>query len=355
MSEPALTLPSQTDQDVSISGKTVSLVVPFFNEADALPLFFDAIGPVAQQVKDVLRPGAQLEVVFVDDGSTDGSVDYIKSVANSPFSICIVKLSRNFKKDSALAAGLRHASGDAVIPMDVDLQDPPDLIPKMLEAWQSGAKMVNAKRVSRTGDSVGKRTLSNAFYWAINRISDYPIEPNVGDFRLLDREVVERLNELTERVRFMKGLFAWVGFDPVTIEYERPTRSAGDTNWNFWKLWNFALDGITGSTTLPIRAWTYLGTMTAIFAVFYAVFIIAKTVFWGVDAPGYASLMVVVLLLGACNLIALGLIGEYIGRINVETKQRPSYVIDTIIELPKGEATEDHENDMPVRQGDTEQ
>ncbi len=339
MSEPALTVPPQTDQDASASGKSVSLVVPFFNEAEALPLFFDAIAPVAQKVKKMLGPGAQFQVVFVDDGSTDGSVDYIKSVANPPFSVCIVKLSRNFKKDSALAAGLRQASGDAVIPIDVDLQDPPDLIPKMISAWQSGAKMVNAKRVSRTGDSVGKRTLSNAFYWAINRISDYPIEPNVGDFRLLDRQVVIRLNELTERVRFMKGLFAWVGFDPVTIEYERPTRSAGDSNWNFWKLWNFALDGITGSTTLPIRAWTYLGTMTAIIAVFYAAFIVAKTIFWGADVPGYASLMVVVLLLGACNLIALGLIGEYVGRINVETKQRPSYVIDSIIELPKGETT----------------
>jgi len=222
--------------------------------------------------------------------------------------------------------------------MDVDLQDPPEVIEKMVAAWLQGAKVVNAKRASRDEDSFLKRTTSALFYRLVNRLSDYPIEPNVGDFRLLDRQVVDILNQMPERVRFMKGIFAWVGFRPVTVEYDRTERADGTSKWSYWKLWNFALDGITGSTTLPIRTWSYVGFFVTVIAVIFAVFLILRTLIFGVDVPGYASLMVVTLFIGAVNLVALGMMGEYIGRLTVETKQRPIYVVDEVIES-KGETS----------------
>ena len=314
------------------TGSLISLVVPVFNEEDVLADFFARIEPVARDIIATFDRIARVEVVFVDDGSRDRTVELILAHRSDVLDIKLVRLSRNFRKDNALAAGLIHSGGDAVIPMDVDLQDPPEVIEQMILAWQDGAKIVNAKRATRDKDTFLKRTTSQMFYKVINRLSDYPIEPNVGDFRLFDRQVVDVLNEMPERVRFMKGMFAWVGFAPVTVEYNRDERTAGESKWNYWKLWNFALDGITGSTTLPIRAWSYFGACVAIFAVLFGIYLILRTLIFGVDVPGYASLMVITLFLGACNLIALGMLGEYIGRLTVETKKRPIFVVDQVIE-----------------------
>jgi len=305
-----------------------------FNEEQAVPTFLERIGVIAQ---DLAGRIARLEVVFVDDGSTDATVARILEHPANGFDIRLVRLSRNFCKDNALSAGLAHARGDAVIPIDVDLQDPPELIPKMVDKWRAGAKVVNARRVSRAQDSAFKRKTSGWFYRVFNRLSDYTVDPDVGDFRLLDRKAVDILNGMPERVRFMKGLFAWIGFQPAIVEYERPSRAAGSTKWNVWRLWNFALDGITGTSTLPLRLWSYFGAVIATAAILYAIFLLARTAIYGVDVPGYASLMVVVLFLGACNLIALGVFGEYMGRLTIEARQRPIYVVDEVIDREGGE------------------
>lgn len=318
------------------SDATISIVVPVFNEEEVVGVFLDAIERVARDVIDRFEQVAHFEIVFVDDGSADRTSACILSRTSNVLDLRLVKLSRNFRKDNALAAGLAHATGDAVIPMDVDLQDPPEFVAKMVEAWIGGAKVVNSRRVSRERDSYLKRTTSNMFYKVFNRLSDYPVEPNVGDFRLFDRKVVDVLNQMPERVRFMKGIFAWVGFEAVTLEYERAARVAGTTKWNYWKLWNFALDGLTGSTTLPIRAWSYIGFSIALLSLAFAVVLILRTLFLGIDVPGYASLMVVTLFLGACNLMALGVMGEYVGRLTVEAKGRPIFVVDQVFAYRRG-------------------
>lgn len=319
--------------------KLLSLIVPVFNEEEALPAFLDAIGPSIRDVRRLLGPEGGVEIIFVDDGSRDGSAGIIRSMPRSDFAIQLVRLSRNFGKESALAAGLRHARGDAVVPMDVDLQDPPQLLPRMVQVWLGGRLVVNARRSSRWSDSLLKRTTSEIFYSVFNHLSDYTIEPNVGDFRLLDRRVVDIINSLTERVRFNKAIFSWVGFDPYTITYDRPARSAGSSKWNYWKLWNFALDGLTGSTTLPLRLWTYVGSFLVVLMMLFASFIVLRALVWGVDVPGYASLMVVMLLVGAVNLVAIGILGEYLGRISIEVRGRPSYLVSEHITLGEGRPT----------------
>jgi glycosyltransferase involved in cell wall biosynthesis len=217
--------------------------------------------------------------------------------------------------------------------MDVDLQDPPGILPDMVAAWMGGAKIVNAVRADRSTDGWVKRMGARAFYAVFDRLATYPVHPNVGDCRLLDREVVDVVNRMPERVRFMKGLFSWLGYRPVEIPYHREARAAGESKWKLWALWNFALDGITGSTTLPLRIWTYFGGAMAVLALGFATWIVLRTLIWGVDVPGYASLMVVVLTLSAINLVALGILGEYIGRIAVEVRQRPLYLVDTVEEI----------------------
>ena len=318
--------------DAAVSSRSLSLVVPVLNEEQVVPMFLRTVEPLAEALNDKIQ---RFEVVFVDDGSTDQTIAAIQEFRSSLLDIRIVKLSRNFRKDNAMAAGLAYATGDAVIPIDVDLQDPPNLIPRMVDAWLNGAKVVNAKRASRDADNWFKKSTSRMFYRVFNGLADFEIDSDVGDFRLLDKQVVQVLNEMPERIRFMKGMFAWIGFRPVTLEYDRPVRAAGKTKWNGWKLWNFALDGITGSTTLPIRAWTYIGTSIALVALVFGALLIVRTLISGVDVPGYASLMVVVLFLGAMNLIALGVMGEYIGRLTVESKKRPIYIVDEVIELEK--------------------
>lgn len=324
-------------QSQHTDAKMVSLVVPVFNEEEALPSFLKAIRPCILEARQLLGPGGRVEIVFVDDGSQDGTVSIIRESKSPDYDINLVRLSRNFGKENAVAAGLKHARGQAVVPMDVDLQDPPELLPDMVRIWLQGRLIVNAKRSHRGSDSLIKRATSEWFYSVFNRMSDHAIEPNVGDFRLLDRKVVEIINSLTERVRFNKSIFSWVGFDPYTISYERPARSAGSTKWNYWKLWNFALDGLTGSTTLPLRIWTYVGSILVLLMVFFASFIILRALIWGIDVPGYASLMVVMLLVGAVNLVAIGIFGEYLGRVLIEVRGRPSYLVSEHVMIGEGD------------------
>ncbi len=313
------------------SGGLLSLVVPVFNEEEVVNLFVMSVDGHRPAILDALGPGGRIEIVFVDDGSRDRTPAIIADLAGRRPDIVLVKLSRNFGKDVALTAGLAHATGDAVIPMDVDLQDPPDAIPAMIAAWRKGAKVVNARRRSRGVDSWLKRATAAAFYRAYNRIASYPIQENVGDFRLLDRDVVNAINTIPERVRFMKGLLSWVGFSQATVEYDRRSRAAGRSKWAYWRLWNFALDGITGSTTLPLRIWTYVGLILAAGAFAYAGYIIMLAVTQGIAVPGYASLLVVMLGIGAFNMISLGLLGEYVGRIAIEVRQRPLYLVESIV------------------------
>lgn len=312
---------------------TLSIVVPVFNEEPTIRVFVEGIKPALAELRDLLGPDGRTEILFVDDGSKDGTVVEIGKIKLPGTTIRLVRLSRNFGKDAALAAGLSCARGDAVIPMDVDLQDPPGVLAGMVDAWLRGARVVNAVRADRSSDTWLKRKTSAAFYGVFNRLSTTPIESNAGDFRLLDREVVDIINAMPERVRFMKGIFSWVGYSPVDIPYSRAPRAVGETKWRMWVLWNFALDGITGTSTFPLRVWSYLGAGLAVIALAYACFIILRTLVFGIDTPGYASLMVVTLIIGATILLALGIMGEYIGRIAIEVRQRPLFLIRDIVEV----------------------
>lgn len=312
-------------------GLRLSIITPVLNEEGVIDLYLAKMRPSLEQALVRMGEGADYEIVFVDDGSTDATYSELLALAGCDERIKVLRLSRNFGKDAALAAGLRYVTGDAAVPVDVDLQDPPEVIVDMVEAWINGAQVVNAVRVDRRSDSNVKRWTAKAFYWLFNRIATYSVPNNVGDFRLLDRETVDAVNRLSERVRFMKGLISWVGYETVSINYVRPARAAGTTKWNYWRLWNFALDGITGATTIPLRIWTYVGLSVAVTALAMAVYIVGETLLFGRDVPGYASLMTVVLLLGAFQLISLGVLGEYVGRIANEVRQRPLFIVrDTV-------------------------
>jgi glycosyltransferase involved in cell wall biosynthesis len=302
--------------------KLVSLVVPLFNEAEGLDAFRAAVLPCLDAVA-----GVAWEIVCVDDGSTDGTLAALVAIASGDPRFRVIELSRNFGKEAALTAGLDAAQGDAVIPMDADLQDPPELIGEMIAAWRNGAEVVLARRRDRASDGVLKRKTASWFYALHNRMSKTKIPPNVGDFRLMDRVVVAALKSLPERQRFMKGLFAWVGFRTVTIDYVRAPRAAGETKFSGFTLWNFALEGLTSFSTAPLKIWTYVGACGAVGTFIYSIFIVLYTILHGTGVPGYASLLVVVLFLGSIQLMSIGLLGEYIGRIYLETKQRPTYVI----------------------------
>jgi glycosyltransferase involved in cell wall biosynthesis len=267
------------------------------------------------------------EIVCVDDGSRDNTLEQLIEISKTDPRVTVLEFSRNFGKEPAMTAGIDAASGDCVIPIDADLQDPPALISQMLQKWQEGAEVVLAKRVDRSSDSYAKRTTAVMFYRLHNALSHLQIPENVGDYRLMDRVVVDALKQLPERQRFMKGLFAWVGFKTVTIEYSRDARLVGETKFSGWKLWNFAIEGITSFSLMPLKIWIYVGLAGALFAFLYATFIILRTLIFGIDLPGYASLLVVTLFFGSLQLISLGVIGEYIGRIYFESKQRPLYLI----------------------------
>lgn len=303
------------------SKKKISLVVPVFNEAEAVPLFYREIASAR------FFDHFDLEIVFIDDGSTDGTSGVIAALPASAFEVALIAFSRNFGKEAALSAGVKYATGDAVIPMDVDLQDPIDVIPKLIEQWERGFEVVLAKRADRSSDSTMKRTMANAFYRLHNKIANLKIEENVGDFRLMDRVVVNAVNDLPENCRFMKGLFAWVGFRQTCVEYVRPPRSAGKTKFNGWRLWNFALEGVTSFSTVPLRVWTYLGGLIALISFFYGVYMILAKLVLGNPVPGYPSLMVTMLFLGGVQLIGIGVLGEYIGRTYIESKRRPLHIV----------------------------
>lgn len=311
----------------------LSLVVPVFNEEDAIRPFLDRTLPVLERAAALVSADTSFEILFVNDGSSDATPAVIGALAQRDGRIKVVNLSRNFGKEAAIAAGLNFASGDAVIPIDVDLQDPPELIEPMVAKWLAGAKAVEAVRTDRTSDNWFKRFTANGFYSLYNRFADQPIRENAGDFRLLDREVVDVLRNLSERTRFNKALYSWVGFARETVEFTRAKRSAGSSKWKYWRLWNFALDGLTASTTAPLRVWTYLGAFTAVAAFAYAAFIVVHTLVFGVDSPGYASLLTVVLFMGGLNMLALGIMGEYVGRIAQEVRGRPLYIVQSTLGL----------------------
>lgn len=306
----------------------LSLVVPVLNEAESIELFIESVRPHVQIALSQMGAGAEVEYVFIDDGSTDGTCAVIRALHERDQSIRLVKLSRNFGKEAALAAGLDYAAGDAVIPMDVDLQDPPELIPQLTQAWLAGADVVNAKRIDRSGDTSLKRLVANSFYRTFNMISSEKLPENVGDFRLLSWRAVDVLRTLPERARMNKALFSWIGFETVTLEYKRPSRRTGTSSWSTLRLWGLAIDGITASTTAPLRVWSVLGVMFAAAAILFAAFLGLRTIFFGVEVPGYASLMTAVLMLGGLQLTSLGVMGEYVGRIAKEVRGRPLYVVE---------------------------
>jgi polyisoprenyl-phosphate glycosyltransferase len=305
----------------------LSLVVPVFNEAAT-------VGPFVERARAVMLgvPDCRFEIVFIDDGSVDATRERLHELVQHDARVRAVLLSRNFGKEAALSAGLDAARGDAVIPLDVDLQDPPELIVEMVARWRDGFPVVLARRTDRRSDGLMKRTSANWFYRVHNRLAEVPLPDNVGDFRLLDRRVVDALRTLPESRRFMKGIFAWAGFRSTTVEYVRPLRETGASRFTPWKLWNLALEGITSFSTAPLRIWTYIGSAIAILSMLYAAFIVARVLWHGVDVPGYASLITVVLFLGGLQLIGLGVIGEYIGRTYLEAKRRPVYVIEAVYE-----------------------
>jgi glycosyltransferase involved in cell wall biosynthesis len=305
----------------------VSIVAPFFNEQENVESYYNSVVNTVASLENI-----DFEFVCVDDGSDDRTLALLESLSVSDSRVVVLELSRNFGKEAALTAGIDAASGDAVIPIDSDLQDPPELIIEMISLWQGGADVVLAKRRDRSSDSILKRKTAELFYYVHNKLSHIKIPHNVGDFRLMDRKVVDALSQLPERQRFMKGLFAWVGFRIETIEYVRTPRAAGKTKFSGFKLWNLALEGITSFSTTPLRIWTYIGGFGTVFALFYAVFIVLKTMLYGADVPGYASLLVAVLFIGSLQLVGIGILGEYVGRIYMETKRRPTYIVRQKIE-----------------------
>jgi len=300
----------------------ISLICPCYNEEDVVEKFFDEVAIILEDI------GRAYEVVFVNDGSRDKTLEKLLALQKKHENIRIINLSRNFGKESALTAGLDVSKGEAVIPIDVDLQHPPELIKEFIQKWDEGFDVVLAKRKNRTTESMPKKVSATLFYKFQQKISQIDIPENVGDYRLMSRKVVEAIKQLPENQRFMKGLFAWVGFKATTIEYEVANRYAGVTTFNGWKLWNFALDGITSFSTVPLRIWSYIGIAISILAFIYGSSIVIKTVILGVDVPGYASMMTSILFLGGIQLIGIGVLGEYIGRIYMESKRRPSYIIE---------------------------
>jgi polyisoprenyl-phosphate glycosyltransferase len=304
----------------------LSLIVPVFNEEESIDIFLTAVEPFLD------KAGLRFEIVFVNDGSRDETLGHLLDCCGRDKRIRIVNLSRNFGKEAALTAGIDHASGDILIPMDIDLQDPPELIAPFIERWREGYDIVYGVRSARETDTVAKRVSAGWFYWAFNSMSPVPIPANAGDFRLVDKRAAEVLRQLPERNRFMKGLFAWVGFNAVGVAYERPARAAGASKFNLWRLWNFALDGVVSFSTVPLRASFYGGLAIATVAVLYALFIIGRVLIFGIDTPGYASLLIVVLSMGAIQLVSIGIIGEYLGRLFLEVKGRPIYVVEGVYE-----------------------
>ena len=304
----------------------LSVIVPVKDEEEAIAPFVARVGAVLDGLADE-EARAAWEIVFIDDGSEDMTMAAIRAAHGREPRVRAISLSRNFGKEAALSAGLDHASGQVVVPIDVDLRDPPEVIGAMLAKWREGNEVVYGVRRNRATDSLPKRLTADLYYRAHNYLSSDKIPEHAGDFRLLDRSVVDVITSMPERNRFMKGLFAWGGFRQAAVEYDRVPRQVGKTKFRYWKLWTLALDGITSASTMPLWIWSYIGLVIAFFALVYAVFVIVRTTLFGIDVPGYPSLMVAVLFFGGLQLISLGVLGEYVGRILVEAKQRPIYVV----------------------------
>lgn len=303
--------------------KTISIVVPMFNEENNVEPFF----AVLQQSLAAQAGWYDFEYLCINDGSRDATLDRLLALKRGGLAIKIINFSRNFGKEAALTAGLDFAQGDAVIPIDADLQHPPDKIPEMLRLWEQGHAVVQARRTDRRHETLRKRGFSHAFYRLASAIFEMPMERDVGDFRLMDRKVVDAIKNMREKSRFMKGIFVWPGFEAVVIEYDVAPRHQGQSSFGFWKLCRFAVDGITSFSILPLRLSTYLGLLVSLLAIGYGLYILCKTVLLGVDVPGYASLMIVVLFLAGVQLVGIGVLGEYVGKIYQEVKNRPIYVV----------------------------
>ncbi|MDE9620645.1 glycosyltransferase family 2 protein [Citrobacter portucalensis] len=299
----------------------ISLIVPVFNEEDTIPIFYKTVRGYEELKK------YDVEIVFINDGSKDATESIINALALSDSLVVPVSFTRNFGKEAAIFAGLECSTGEAVIPIDVDLQDPIETIPLMINKWLSGADIVLAKRADRSTDGKLKRKTAEWFYKLHNKISDPKIEENVGDFRLMSRDVVENIKLMPERNLFMKGVLSWVGGRTDVVEYTRAGRIAGKSKFNGWKLWNLALEGITSFSTFPLRIWTYIVFFVATLSFLFGAWMIIDKIFWGNPVAGYPSIIVSILFLGGIQLIGIGVLGEYIGRIYIETKQRPRYIV----------------------------
>ena len=308
-----------------MSAPVLSIVVPVKDEEEAIAPFVERVSAALAAVDD---PASEsFEILFVDDGSTDGTLEAIRRARADNHKVMAISFSRNFGKEAALTAGIDYARGEAILPIDVDMQDPPEVIGAMLVKWREGFDIVYGVRTDRETDSLPKRLTADFYYRAHNWLSSDKIPEHAGDFRLLDRKVIDVIRAMPERNRFMKGLFAWAGFRQASVPYRRQARQVGHTKFNYWRLWTFALDGITSASTVPLRVWSYVGGVGALLALGFAVYLTVRTLIWGTQVPGYASLMVAVLFMGGLQLLSLGILGEYVGRILIETKQRPLYVV----------------------------
>jgi glycosyltransferase involved in cell wall biosynthesis len=308
-----------------MSAVELTLIIPAKDEEAAIGPCLARVIPVLEGIADPVA--RSFEILFVDDGSTDSTLEVIRKANAADPRVRAISLSRNFGKEAALTAGLDAARGMAVVPLDVDLQDPPEALPRMIAQWRAGFDVVYGVRDNRETDSLPKRLTADLYYRAHNWLSQDKIPEHAGDFRLLDRKVVDVIRAMPERNRFMKGLFAWAGFKQAAVSYHREERTVGKTKFNYWKLWTLAIDGITSASTLPLRVWSYLGAFVALGALAFAAFIIIRTLTSGISVPGYASLMVAILFLGGLQLLSLGVLGEYVGRILTETKGRPLYIV----------------------------
>jgi len=301
----------------------LSVIVPVYNEEEVLETFYQRTIAALDELP------CETEVLFINDGSTDTTLKVLNRLRDHDPNISIIDLSRNFGKEIAMTAGLDHAIGDAIVIIDGDLQDPPELIPRLFQHWEEGYDVVYAKRTAREGETILKKVTAHAFYRFMNRVSRVSIPEDTGDFRLMSRRAVDSLNQLRESHRFMKGLFAWIGYPQKAVLYNRDPRYAGTSKWNYQKLWNFAIEGVTSFSEVPLKLATYFGLFTAFIALVYGLWIIFRTVVYGDPVAGYPSLMVVILFLGGIQLITIGIIGEYLGRTFAESKHRPLYFINS--------------------------
>lgn len=320
------------------TSQLISIVIPVYNEEEMIASFHQRIKNTLTQHK------INHELIFINDGSADKTVDHIRELMSHDADVALLSLSRNFGKEIAMTAGFDYANGDAAIVIDADLQDPPELIPEMLNKWNEGYEIVYATREQRDGETRLRKITSWLFYQLLHRSTSIHIPRDTGDYRLLSRRALDALNSLREQHRFMKGLYSWIGFSQTSIPYHREPRLAGKSKWNYWKLWNFALEGFTSFTTMPLKVATYLGLLTSLAAFSFGIYVLVKTLLYGDPVAGYPSMMVTILFLSGVQLTAIGIIGEYLGRLFDESKNRPLYIV---CEYSPAAAKENEEKDAP--------